>query len=61
MARHVLTHEEKRRGLEAAIASRKTPRHLKTHLRRALRELESGKPARKSPRKSNGFLGFFTI
>lgn len=61
MTRHVLTLEERKLGLRTAIASRKTPKHLKKHLRSALENLESGRPPRKSTERPKGFLGFFEI
>lgn len=59
MARHVLTDEEKRRGLEGALASKATPEHLKAHLRKALKALKGGKASR--PKRPAGWLGFFKV
>jgi hypothetical protein len=61
--RHVLTVEEKIRGLRAALASRKTPSQLRPALRRHLRSLESGKSSisKRDRGGDSGFLGFFKL
>lgn len=62
MSRHILTTEEKIRGLRAALSSRKTPSHLRPVLRRHLRALEHGKDSSMGKHeKPSGFLGFFRL
>ena len=41
MARHVLTPEEQLKGLRAAIASPRTPQHLRSALRNRMEDLQA--------------------
>ena len=63
MAKHVLTREEKIRGLRAALASRRTPRQLRAGLKSHLEVLERGEGSARGKRRGRpkGFLGFFTL
>ena len=60
MPKHQLTREEKIRGLRAALKSGKTPKHLKSALRRHLERLENGTgDSGRKRQRSAGFLGWF--
>jgi hypothetical protein len=60
MPRHVLTLQEQRAGIEAALDSRKTPRHFRPGLKRRLKELDRklGKGGRGKKPHFLGWLQF---
>jgi len=59
--RHRLSRAEMAKGVRSALRSTKTPKHLRSPLRKRLRELEVGDSRSthvKRARKRTGFLGW---
>lgn len=66
MARHVLTRAEQLRGIRAAIASPRTPQHLRKFLEKRRRELVAAeerqrKAGRALPKRKPGLLDFLGL
>lgn len=57
--RHILTKAEKVSGLKKAIASPRTPKHLRVYLRAHLRKLEGRGQGRRG--KPTSFLGWLSL
>lgn len=62
--RHILTITERIRGLRGALASTRTPQHLKKSLARELQRLEAKRPKSRGKRRkakgNSGLLGWLS-